>query len=159
MKQVFLICVFVIGAVSALFAQTTMTSKAQNTGRDLVAWTPMQTPKPIPAAPGQTPATPEPTPETPPVDRPTSAQPSQPSEPIGSQAESRGEQAQPAAQTFTGTISKEADSYVLKVSDTSSYKLDDQDQAKQYEGQRVRVIGNLDMGTNLIKVQRIEPLS
>src|SRR2546427_77622 len=83
----------------------------------------------------------------------------QPHQPICPKAESRGEKAQPAAQPFTGTTSKEADSYVLKVSDTSSYKLDDQDQAKQYEGQRVRVIGNLDMRTNLIKVQRIEPLS
>jgi hypothetical protein len=157
MKKMLLMCVLGICGTSALFAQTT-TRKAP-AGQDLVAWTPMQTPKPIPAAPGQTPTTPEPTPETPPVDRPTSAQPSQPGEPTRSQGQSPGEQAQPAAQTFTGTISKEADSYVLKVSDTSSYKLDDQDQAKQYEGQRVRVIGSLDMGSNLIKVQRIEPLS
>jgi len=159
MKQISLICVLVIGGATAVLAQTTMTNKGQNSGQDLVAWTPMQTPKPIPAAPGKAPATPEPAPETPPVDRPTSAQPSQPNEPTGSQGQSPGEQAQPAAQTFTGTISKEADSYVLKVSDTSSYKLDDQDRARQYEGQRVRVIGRLDMGSNLIKVQRIEPLS
>jgi hypothetical protein len=154
MKRAVTICVFLTLA-SGMLAQSPMKSRTRS-GQDLVAWTLMQTPKPIPAAPGKVPATPEPTPETPPVDRPASAEPAQPGEPTGSQAQTP---AQPAAQTFTGTISKEADSYVLKVSDTSSYKLDDQDQAKQYEGQRVRVIGSLDMGSNLIKVQRIEPLS
>jgi hypothetical protein len=152
MKQIFCLSLFCAVAVPGLIAQQKTTTGSE---QDLVAWTMMQSPKPIPPAPGQTPTTPEPTPETPSVDRPSSSQPS----PSGEQAQSPGEQAQPAAQTFTGTISKEAGSYVLKVSDTSSYKLDDQAQAKQYEGQRVRVIGSLDSGINLIKVQRIEPLS
>ncbi len=42
----------------------------------------------------------------------------------------------PAARTFTGIVGKESDTYVLKVSGATSYKLDDQDQAKQYDGQR-----------------------
>jgi hypothetical protein len=154
MKHIFSVWALLTFAASGMLAQSSTKSKAPS-GQDLVAWTLMQTPKPIPGAPGQAPTTPEPTPETPPVDRPTS----QSGQPVGAQAQSPGEQAQPAAQTFTGTISKEADSYVLRVSDTSSYKLDDQDQAKQYEGQRVRVLGSLDIRTNLIKVQRIEPLS
>ena len=48
---------------------------------------------------------------------------------------------------------------MLKVSDTSSYKLDDQDKAKEYEGKRVAVFGTLDPNTNLIRVQKIEPVS
>ena len=76
-----------------------------------------------------------------------------------SQAPDHDQHAQPAAQTFTGTISKESGTYVLKVSDTSSYKLDDQDQAKQYEGQRVRVFGTLESSSDLIRVQKIEPIS
>ena len=47
---------------------------------------------------------------------------------------------------------------MLKVSDSTSYKLDDQDQAKQYEGQKVRVFGTLQSGSNLIRVEKIEPL-
>ena len=123
-------------------------------GSDLVAWTEMQQPEPVQANP--TPQTaPEPRPETPaPRGQSPSAQPSgQP------EAQAGGPNAQPAAQTFSGTISKEGDNYVLKVSDTTSYKLDDQSQAKQFEGQKVRVIGALDSATNLIHVQKIEPLA
>jgi uncharacterized protein YdeI (BOF family) len=66
--------------------------------------------------------------------------------------------AAPAVHTVTGSISKDGDSYVLKVSDTTSYKLDDQDKAKQYDGQKVRVTGEVDLNTNQIHVQKIEPL-
>jgi hypothetical protein len=83
--------------------------------------------------------------------------PAQPSSPGQAQSPAQG-QAQ-AAQTFTGTVSKEADSFVLKVSDTASYKLDNQEQVQEYQGQRVRVTGTLDPSINLIHVDRIEPLS
>ena len=66
--------------------------------------------------------------------------------------------ATPAVHTVTGSISKDGDSYVLKVSDTTSYKLDDQEKAKQYNGQKVRVTGEVDLNTNQIHVQKIEPL-
>ena len=59
---------------------------------------------------------------------------------------------------MTGAISKDGDSYVLKVSDTTSYKLDDQDKAKQFQGQKVRVTGQVDLNNNQIHVQKIEPL-
>jgi hypothetical protein len=64
----------------------------------------------------------------------------------------------PTAHTVTGSISKEGDTYVLKVSDTTSYKLDDQAKAKQFNGQKVRVTGEVDLNTNQIHVQKIEPL-
>jgi hypothetical protein len=63
-----------------------------------------------------------------------------------------------AVHTVTGSISKDGDSFVLKVSDTTSYKLDDQAKAKQYEGQKVRVTGEVDLNSNQIHVQKIEPL-
>jgi hypothetical protein len=64
----------------------------------------------------------------------------------------------PSAHTVTGSISKDGDVYVLKVSDTTSYKLDDQEKAKQFNGQKVRVTGEVDLNTNQIHVQKIEPL-
>lgn len=146
---------------------------AQSVGSDLIAWSEMQTPQPVPAQtapanPSQT-STPEPRPETPaPQNNPSatpgqSSQPAQPGSDQG-QAGSQGQapdnaQAEPAAQTFTGTISKEGDSYVLKVADSTSYKLDDQDKAKQYDNQKVRVIGTVDKSAELIHVQKIEPLT
>jgi len=64
----------------------------------------------------------------------------------------------PALHTVTGSISKDGDTYVLKVSDTTSYKLDDQAKAKQYNGQKVRVTGEVDLNTDQIHVRKIEPL-
>ena len=58
---------------------------------------------------------------------------------------------------FTGTIVKEKGKLVLKDSSTNtSYKLDDQDKAKQYEGKQVKVNGKLDMNSNVIHVDSIE---
>jgi hypothetical protein len=65
----------------------------------------------------------------------------------------------PTASIFTGTVTKEADGFVLKVSETTTYKLDSKQQIEQYEGQRVRVTGTLESGMNIIHVDRIEPLS
>lgn len=62
------------------------------------------------------------------------------------------------AQTFTGRISKAGGKYVLKDTATStSYTLDDQDRAKQFEGKTVKVTGKLDASSNTIKVANIEP--
>lgn len=121
---------------------------------DLVAWSFMQQPQSPEQEPSRQKPTPDPNPETQPAQNPTPTQPSSPG-----QAQ-RGEQGQSRAmQSFTGTVSKEADSFVLKVSDTTSYKLDNQQQVQEYQGQRVRVTGTLDPSINLIHVDRIEPLS
>jgi len=101
---------------------------------DLIAWSGMQQPK-APEQPGQQTA-PSPSAQTP-------ANPNQ----------------APTASSFTGTISKEADGFVLKVSETTSYKLDAQREVEQYEGQRVRVTGTLETGVNVIHVDKIEPMS
>jgi hypothetical protein len=140
--------------VATGFAQqdTTNTARrsprAQKPGSYLIVWTETQAPEPAPQPSGRQTPSPDPKPET-----QTPAQ-----QPVNSQAQAPA-QAQPAAQSFTGTISKEGDTYVLKVSDTSSYKLDDQDKAKEYEGKRVSVFGVLDTNSNVIRVQKIEPVS
>lgn len=64
------------------------------------------------------------------------------------------------ATTFSGKITKEDGKLVLKDPVTKvSYKLDDQTQAKQYVGKSVKVSGKLDMNSNTIQVDSIEPLS
>ena len=155
--QLCALCLFLLFAFSAGIAQQGRPNPnedesplpdGQVLGSQLIAWSQTPTPEPRPdTAPPQ-----QPTPSAPPEQKP-----SQP--PSASQSPDQDQQVQPATQSFTGTISKEGDTYVLKVSDTSSYKLDDQDKAKQYEGRRVRVFGNLESSSNLIRVQRIEPIS
>jgi len=119
---------------------------------DLIAWSGMQQP----TAPEQRPQRQQPTPDPNPQSQPA---PDPSPDAQKSSASSSAETSTSPAQTFTGTISKEADSYTLKVSDTTSYKLDNQQQVQQYVGQRVRVTGTLDTASNLIHVERVEPMS
>jgi hypothetical protein len=123
---------------------------------DLIAWSFMQQPQQPEQQPAHQQPAPDPNPETKPPQNPTPAQPSSPS---SRQTKNSADEQAPTAQTFTGTISKGTDSFVLKVSETASYKLDNQQQVQQYDGQRVRVIGTLDSSVNLIHVDRIEPIS
>jgi hypothetical protein len=93
---------------------------------------------------------------------PTAQQPAQPPQgsssqtPDARQAPDTAQQAAPATdkQTFTGTIVKAGDKYVLQ--DTASgttYDIDHQDQVKQFEGKKVRVRGTLDPTGKMIHVQ------
>ncbi len=62
------------------------------------------------------------------------------------------------AQTFTGKIAQVNGHYVLQdASSNTSYKLDTEDKAKQFDGQKVKVIGTLDSSSNTIHVSDIEP--
>jgi len=122
---------------------------------DLVHWSYMQQPQqPGQEVPRQAP-TPDPRPETQPAQNPTPApdQPAQTSSQPGATTQNS------TAQAFVGSIGREADSFVLKVSDSISYKLDNQQEVQQYEGKRVRVTGTLDSSANLIHVDKVEPLS
>ena len=122
---------------------------------DLVLWSSMQEPQqPEQDHPHQQP-TPDPNPETQPTPNPTPSQPGQQASPTSPASQDKSA----TAQTFTGTISKEADNYVLKVSDSTSYKLDSQDQVQQFEGKRVQITGTLDSSINLIHVDKVEPIS
>jgi hypothetical protein len=126
---------------------------------DLVHWSYMQEPQQPETQPRQQPApTPEPAPETQPSQDPTPSDRSQPAQPRHAQDSAPSTQSA-TAQTFTGIVSKDSDSYTLKVSADTSYKLDNQQDVQQYEGKRVRVTGTLDSAINLIHVDKIEPLS
>jgi hypothetical protein len=125
-------------------------SPSQLFSSDLVAWSGMQQPSAPEQKPQRQQPTPDPNPQSQPAPTPNAQTPAAPSS---------TETSTSPAQTFTGTISKEADSFSLKVSDTSSYKLDNQEQVQQYVGQRVRVTGTLDPASNLIHVERVEPMS
>jgi len=62
------------------------------------------------------------------------------------------------AQTFTGQVMKAGGKYVLKdAASQATYKLDDQDRAKEFEGKTVKVVGKLDPQTNVIRVSTIAP--
>jgi uncharacterized protein YdeI (BOF family) len=64
------------------------------------------------------------------------------------------------AKAFSGRIAKENGELVLQDSVTKvSYKLDDPTKAEQYVGKQVKVTGKLDMNSNTIQVDGIEPLS
>jgi len=72
------------------------------------------------------------------------------------QTQSQPQQA-PQAKSFTGTISKEGGSFVLRDdAGKSSYRVDDQQSASKFEGRRVKVTGISDAENNLIRVQSIE---
>ena len=61
-------------------------------------------------------------------------------------------------QVFSGKVAKAGGKYVLKDSATKmTYSLDDQSQAKKFEGQSVKVTGMLDAQSNTIHVSLIEP--
>lgn len=104
-------------------------------GPDLIAWSQMQTPRPMPQPlpPDQNPRAPQ----------------------------------QPTAETFTGTIVKVDATYVLKSTSGVTYRLirqnddrnDDQDNGRQYEGKRVRLVGILDANRNSIHILSIQLIS
>jgi hypothetical protein len=59
--------------------------------------------------------------------------------------------------TFTGTIAKSGQQFVLREESSKSlFQLDDQQSAEKFAGKRVRVIGVLDDSNNTIRVQSIE---
>jgi len=98
---------------------------------------------PAPATPRQQPSTPKP------------------------QAQQNREAQQPSpnvetqeALAFTGHVVQEQDQLVLKDPVTKmSYNLDDQSKARPYLGKQVKVIGKLEMKSNTIHIDSIEPIS
>jgi hypothetical protein len=112
--------------------------------RQLVAWSSIQKPQPAPQ-----PLPPRETP-IPQPDQPSDQKAKSPADPQSQQS---------PTQSFTGRIVKDGAEYVLKSASNTTYHLDEQQDAKSYENQNVRIIGNLDPGTNNIHVVKIELLS
>jgi len=66
-------------------------------------------------------------------------------------------QATPELKTFTGTIAKSGEQFILKVdSSKTAYQLDHQQSAGKFAGKRVRMTGVLDASNNTVRVQSIE---
>jgi uncharacterized protein YdeI (BOF family) len=71
------------------------------------------------------------------------------------QAQPQPNQTQSSA-TFTGTVVKNGEQYMLRDSTGQIYGLDDSDKAKQFEGKTVKVTGQLDAQAKVIHVQDIQ---
>ena len=104
--------------------------------RQLIAWSRLQKPQPVPQ------------PLPPPDSRPD-PQPAQPPNPHARQQ----------TRTFTGKIVRDGEKYVLKVSSNTTYQLDEQSSAEQYQDKEVKIVGTVEPGSNTIHVVRIELLS
>ena len=78
-----------------------------------------------------------------------------------SQMPAAGNDAQtPDAKAFTGRVVKEDGKVVLKDPIAkNTYQIDDASKVKSYMGKQVKVTGKLDMSSNTIRVESIEPLT
>ena len=72
------------------------------------------------------------------------------------QAQDKPQQDQSKSATFTGTVVKDGELFVLRDSYGQVYKLDDAERAKPFEGKAVKVTGQLDTEAKLIHVESIE---
>jgi hypothetical protein len=128
------------------WGSTLNAQNAPSTTPDRQAQQPSSSPdtqSPSSQTPSQTPDTQQPPDQAPPQ---SGAQQSQ----SGSSADSG---AASGTQTFSGTVAKQGDKYVLKDDSGKTYDIDHQDEVKKFEGKRVRVQGTLDPATNKIMVK------
>ena len=68
-------------------------------------------------------------------------------------------QDQSKSTTYTGTVVKDGEQYVLRDSSGSVYKLDDSARAQAFEGKTVKVVGKLDADSKMIHVDSIEAMA
>jgi hypothetical protein len=108
-----------------------------------IAWSETQTPQPVASEKA--------------VPTPDQQQEQLPNNPAATPTQA-GAQAQPEStpQTFTGTVVKIGDKYVLRTTDNMTYQLDDPDKAKEFEGKQVKVTGSLEAKSKLIHIQNVE---
>jgi outer membrane biosynthesis protein TonB len=109
-----------------------------------------------PSTPDQTPpqATPEqaqqPTPPPQAEPAPSAPAPGQ----TGQAAPDTKTETTTAVQSFSGTVVKSGDKYVLQDTDTgNTYDVDHQDEVAKFEGKRVKVKGTLDASGKMIHIQ------
>lgn len=84
-----------------------------------------------------------------------STTPSSPAQTSSTPPQQQTDEATPTstARSFEGKIMKSGDSWVLEDSASgTSYKLDDQDKAKQFDGKNVKVMATMDPATNTLHV-------
>lgn len=110
-------------------------------GINLAAQTPPQTPSQTPSATDSQ--------ATPSATSPNSSMP---------QSQTDAANSQQSARAFEGKIQKSGDELVLQETATqTSYKLDNQEKAKQFDGKNVKVMATLDPATNKLHVVDITP--
>jgi hypothetical protein len=90
------------------------------------------------------------TPQASPTQTPSTTDPSTTSPSSGNSSD--------AQRAFVGSIKSKSGKLVLHTGGTD-YELDDQAQAKKFEGKDVKVTGQLDSSSNTIRVQSIDPAS
>jgi hypothetical protein len=123
-------------------------------GPQLIAWSEMQKPQPVPQR-----AEPIPVPDSNADKQAGSTEDTPKQQPAPDTKAPAQEKQGPAAQTLSGTVIKLGNKYVLKTTDPQTYELDDQDRAREYEGKQVKIVGSLDPTTNMIHITSIELIS
>jgi Protein of unknown function (DUF5818) len=109
---------------------------AQTLGCELVAWSHLQEPVPLP----------EP-----------DAKPTPPDQQSDPQQSPSSQSRQPAPrQGITGNIVKQGEKYVLKAGDHTTYQLDDQNRAAQFQDKQVTIVGKLDVDSNTLRIENIQ---
>jgi hypothetical protein len=97
---------------------------------------------------------------SPPVSRQSPSAASQQSPQLPAESPAAGEVQTQEALAFTGRVVKVRKVFVLQDATTKvSYQLDDQSKVKRYFGRQVKVTGKLEMNSNTIHIDSIEPLS
>jgi hypothetical protein len=66
-------------------------------------------------------------------------------------------QSQSQTATFSGTIQRNGEQFVLREASGQIYRLDDPKDAQTFENRAVTVTGRLDFGAKMIHVERIAP--
>jgi uncharacterized protein YdeI (BOF family) len=70
------------------------------------------------------------------------------------------QESQQNAKTFSGTVIKNGDTYVLSdAANKLAFVLDDAQKARQYEGKKVKVTGTVDVASNTIHVETIQEIA
>ena len=148
---------------SALHAQDSTPSTTPNSQAQQPSSTPDTTPTPPPDS--TTPSSSQQGSQAPDTTAPNSQMPNSNQSPDAAtpanrtpQSGTTGSAASGAAsdtgtQTFSGTVTKQGDKYVLKDDTGKTYDIDHQDEVKKFDGKRVRVQGTLDPATNKIMVK------
>jgi len=101
-------------------------------GCQLVAWSHLQEPVPLPESESK------PAPDPQPGQSPDAQTP------------------QASRQRVTGIIVRQGEKFVLKAGDNTTYQLDDQERARRYQDKQVLVVGSLDGDTNTFRIDTIE---
>ena len=102
--------------------------------------------QPPSSQPGQTPG------QAQPGQTPDQTSPSQP--PAGqSSPDAQAQSSSDSGQTFSGTVAKSGDKYVLQDASGKTYDVDRQEELKKYDGKQVRIKGTLDPDGKTIHVK------